>query len=188
MKIILLLLLCGVASAQETLTYSDGDSIFTTSLVLSQALPQNGTVDVSPTAVNFGGSLVGFTSPYGFIFEPGFVPVYSGTAAQVSPVYQFTMTNGQITAFDIALNLTTPGNSPTNLTLILSSAGDSYFEQLTGFQCEDQSCNPIIAASAPGTWDPPTKAPEFNISMAITGITLLFGCVAVLKGRNARAI
>jgi hypothetical protein len=165
------------AHADETLDYSDGNPVFNTTLVLSASLPQTGTVDVVPASVNFSGiGLTGFTSPYGFIFEPGFV----GT-----PLFQFTTVNGAITAFDMGLNMTEPGtNSPTNLMLTISSSGDSYFEQQTGFTCEFNSCNPMTASSAPGHW---TGAPEIDPASAGGAIALLLGGVAVLKGRRRMA-
>jgi hypothetical protein len=171
----LLLLLSEVASGQQVWDYSDGTSAFTTQVVLAQTLPQNGTTNVTPTSVNFSGiGLTGFTSQFGFIFEPGFV----GT-----PVFQFTTVNGAITAFDMALNMTTPGtNTPTNLMLTLSSQGDSYFQQTYGEGCEFSACLPLSATSAPGTWvDPPIGAPEINIVVAVSALTLLLGCVAILK-------
>jgi hypothetical protein len=174
--ILILVTLGFQAHAQQIWNYSDGNSAFDTQITLASALPQNGTVQVTPQSVSFGLGLSGFTSQFGFIFEPGFV----GT-----PVFQFTTVNGAITSFDMALNMTTPGtNTPTNLMLTLSSQGDSYFQQTYGEGCEFSACLPLSATSSPGTWTDPHAAPEMDMLVAITGITLLFGCVAILKGKS----
>jgi hypothetical protein len=175
---ILLLLTLGFnARAQQVWDYSDGNSLFDSTITFASALPQNGTVDITPTSFNIAG-IWGFTVPsIGFLTEaPG--------GAQT---FQITTTNGQITAFDIGFGFTTQGtNSPTTYDVTISSQGDSYFQQTNGFQCEGgpPACAAIIATSAPGTWTDPHAAPEMDMLVAITGITLLFGCVAILKGKS----
>jgi hypothetical protein len=183
---ILLLVTLGFdARAQQDWTYTDGNPIFATQIDLSQALPQNGTVDVSPSSIAFSavsGSTTFAGVFYGqMIYEPGFEPI-------TVPIYQFTAVNGAITAFDVALNMGEPGtNSPTLLQLTLSSQGDTFYEQLTGAACEYTACNPVTASSAPGTWvDPPAHAaPEFDPRKAIEALVLLSGLALILKTRRA---
>ena len=171
---------CSVANAQQTWTYADGNADFTAEIVLPQALPQNGTTDVNPTSVAFGMGLTGYVSPYGFVYGPGFV---DATPA----VYQFMTVNGAITAFDIALNLVTPGgNTQTAMTLNLSSfAGDSYTQVTYGWECSFSPCNPVSATSAPGVWvDPPTTVPE--IAPSAEALVLLLGALAMARSRSPR--
>jgi hypothetical protein len=182
--IIALALLSGVASGQQVWNYSDGNPLFDSQITLAFPLPQNGTVDVSPTSIAFSavsGSTTFAGVFYGqMIYEPGFEPI-------TAPIYQFTTVNGAITAFDVALNMGEPGtNSPTLLQLTLSSQGDTLYEQLTGAACEYTACNPVTASSAPGTWvDPPAHAAPEMGSAGLAALTLLLGCVAILKGKRA---
>jgi hypothetical protein len=175
-KLLALVLLSGVASGQQVWNYSDGNPLFDSQITLAAALPQNGTVDVSPTSMNIAG-IWGFTVP-----SIGFLSLAPGGA----PTFQLTMVNGKIAAFDMGFAFTTQGtNSPTTFDITISSQGDSYFQQTNGFQCEagPPACMAIVAASAPGTWvDPPTKAPELGTSAGVA-LTLLLGCIAILKSK-----
>jgi hypothetical protein len=177
--ILALALFSGVAGAQQVWDYSDGNALFDSTITLASALPQNGTVDVSPTSMNIAG-IWGFTVPsIGFLSE----------APGGAPTFQLTMTNGQITAFDMGFGFTTQGtNSPTTYDVTISSQGDSYFQQTNGFQCESgpPACAAIVATSAPGSWaDPPAHAaPELDASRAGLAMTLFAGLVLVLKARR----
>jgi hypothetical protein len=166
------LLLGTAASAQETLTYSDGNPIFDASITLATPLPANGTTDASPVAFTFT-PVSGVQLEGTLVYEPGFEPV-------TTPLYQFTTLNGAITTFDVSLNMTEPGtNSPTNLMFTISSNGDSYFEQQSGAACEFNPCLAMTATSAPGKWN----VPEIDSSGAAAALTLLCG-VLILKGRQ----
>ena len=175
LKVLWILLLVSLgfqAHAQQVWNYSDGNALFNSTITLASQLPQNGTVDVTPTSMNIAG-IWGYTVP-----TIGFLSLAPGGA----PTFQFTMTNGQITAFDIGIGFTTPGtNSPTTYDVTISSQGDSYFQQTSGFDCAPNGCPAISATSTPGTWVDPRAVPEIDMLVAITGITLLFGCVAILK-------
>jgi hypothetical protein len=162
------------AHAQQIWNYSDGNTLFDSTITLASALPQNGTVDVTPTSMNIAG-IWGFTVP-----SIGFLSL-----APEAPTFQLTTANGQITAFDIGFGFTTPGtNSPTTFDITISSQGDSYFEQQSGAACEFNPCTAMTATSSPGTWTDPHAAPEMDMLVAISGITFLFGCVAILKGKS----
>jgi hypothetical protein len=176
---IALALLSGVASGQQVWNYSDGNSLFDSQITLASPLPQNGTVDVSPTSMNIAG-IWGFTVPsIGFLSE----------APGGAPTFQLTMVNGQIAAFDMGFAFTTQGtNSPTTFDVTISSQGDSYFQQTNGFQCEagPPACTAIVATNAPGTWvDPPAHAAPEMGSAGLAALTLLLGCVAILKSKSA---
>jgi len=164
------------AYAQQVWNYSDGNPLFDSTITLASALPQNGTVDVTPTSMNIAG-IWGFTVPsIGFLSE----------APGGAPEFQLTTTNGQITAFDMGFGFTTQGtNSPTTYDVTISSQGDSYFQQTNGFQCESSPCAAITATSAPGTWvDPPSHAaPEIDWTRAGLALTLLGGIGLVMRGR-----
>lgn len=177
------LLAAGAASAQQTLSYTDGNPEFNASISLASGLPENGTTDVTPTAFNFV-PVQAYTEFGGLVYTPGFEPT-------VAPLYQFTTVNGQITAFDVSLVMNTgPSSTPTELTYTLSStAGDSFYELTYGAGCEvgtQDVCFPQSASSAPGTWvETPPTVPELYASSAWTGLMLLIGGMAVMRGRRA---
>lgn len=172
------LLFTAAAQAQQTWDYSDGNAGFSGDVVLSQALPANGTESVTPSS---------FSLAYAWLNDG------KGTFQSVAaPTFQFTTVNGAITAWDVSLNLAELGtNTPTYLNFNLSNQGDSYVSQTIGAGCmptpwQANPCPTLTVSSAPGSWvDPPAAgAPELDPSSSASALTLLMGAFLVLRGRR----
>jgi hypothetical protein len=175
------------ASAQETLDYSAG--IFSGEVMLSAPLPQNSSnISVSPTEFNFPG--IGFGASYNYLcLGCGYSLASMGELGGAS--FSFSTVDGRISAWDIGIDYTgTPGtNTETSLYATISNTGDSFIQQSFGYSCMPQPgqpnpCPPISAGSTNvGGWT--TAVPEIAPSLAISGLVMLLGCVAVLRGRRA---
>lgn len=186
-------LLSASAYAQgETWDYTNSNADFDASMTLSQALPENGTTDVTAalTALNTNTYLGEYTVPgEGMQFGGGLQVSYGTT-----PVLQFTTTNGAITAYDLEFNMYTPGtNTGASETYILSSANGDYWTQVvSGLGCmpppggsPPPQCIPMTATGTGGSWVDPAAAPELDVSRAGIALTLFAGLALVLRGRRA---
>jgi len=174
------------ASAQETLDYSAG--IFSGEVMLSAPLPQNSSnISVSPTEFNFPD--IGFGASYNYLC-PGCGYSLAGMAELGGASFSFSTVDGRISAWDIGIDYTgTPGtNTETSLYATISNTSDSFIQQSFGYSCMPQpgQPNPCPAISAGssnvGGWT--TAVPEIAPSLAISGLVMLLGGVAVLRGRR----
>jgi hypothetical protein len=105
--------------------------------------------------------------------------------------FAFTTNNVRaITGWNIDLSFTFVGtNSPSGNSIVLGTSGDSY----TGFGSTPSGCAPTGGCSlfiqesntTPGVWSVAQKAPEIDPASAASGLTLLLGGLAVMRGRRA---
>jgi hypothetical protein len=103
--------------------------------------------------------------------------------------FAFTTNNtGAITGWNIDLSFTFVGtNSPSGNSIVLGASGDSY----AGFGSTPSGCAPTGGCSlfiqesstTPGVWSVAQKAPEIDPAAAASGLTLLLGGLAVMRGR-----
>jgi hypothetical protein len=103
--------------------------------------------------------------------------------------FAFTTNNmGAITGWNIDLSFTVVGtNSPSGNSVVLGTSGDSYVGfGSTPFGCRQNGCSLLIQESntTPGVWSVAQKAPEIDPASAASGLTLLLGGLAVLRGRR----
>jgi hypothetical protein len=101
--------------------------------------------------------------------------------------FAFTTNNmGAITGWNVDLSFTFVGtNSPSGNSVVLGTSGDSY----AGFGSTPSGCGPTGGCSlfiqesntTPGVW---SVAPEIDPASAASGLTLLLGDLAVLRGRR----
>jgi hypothetical protein len=104
--------------------------------------------------------------------------------------FAFTTNNmGAITGWNIDLSFTFVGtNSPSGNSIVLGTSGDSY----TGFGSTPSGCAPSGGCSlfiqenttTAGVWSVAQKAPEIDPASAASGMTLLLGGLAVMRGRR----
>jgi hypothetical protein len=104
--------------------------------------------------------------------------------------FAFSTNNaGAITGWNVDLSFTFIGtNSPSGNTVVLGPSGDTY----TGFGSTPSGCGPpggcfqLIQESntTPGGWTVAQQAPEIDPASAASGLTLLLGGMAVLRGRR----
>jgi hypothetical protein len=107
-----------------------------------------------------------------------------------SASFAFTTNNsGAITSWDVYLHLNIAStNSPTENTIVLGPSGDTY----TGSGSSPSvcrlpgGCTQFLQESntTPGSWTVAHQAPEIDPASAASDLTLLFGCLAVLRGRR----
>jgi hypothetical protein len=99
-----------------------------------------------------------------------------------------TNNRGAITGWNIDLSFTFVGtNSPSGNSVVLGTSGDSYVGfGSTPFGCGQIGCSLLIQESntTPGVWSVAQKAPEIDPASAASGLTLLLGGLAVMRGRR----
>ncbi len=194
-------------AASETLTYTSADftstygnvapnSDFTVTLTLDTALGVSRTSSYTSSDL----SNVVFTTVQG-----GSTDVQSFTSSQLQGSDFFFTTNasGQITGWDFTAGLlsptgfSTPSNNSSNESCTsgnynsqnYGATGDWYdYKPSSSTAADACTYNPANgcgttggSATAVGKW---TVAPEVNAANAGTGLTLLFGALAVLIGRR----
>ena len=172
------------ATAQvTTLQYDEG--IFSGNVTLSAPLPQAGTFAVSPTEFDFSG--IGFGAGYNYAC-PTCGYSLGGAGEDGSASFSFTTGAGRISGWSIVIDFTdTPGtNTSTSLYAVLSPRNDSFFQQTSGPICEPNGCPPeSFSSDKLGVWTTSTAAaPEIDPASAASGLTLLLGGLAVLRGRR----
>ena len=108
------------------------------------------------------------------------------------PSFQFTTVNNAVTAWDVAIDVSTPGTAyPINIAFSLNAAAGDSFLEASNRQCNDLGCTaPIVFASAtgaPGSWvDPPISVPEIEAKGAVGTFLLLAMGLAIVRGREQR--
>jgi hypothetical protein len=176
------------ANAQtETLVFSDGS--FSGDVILSAALPRNGhDISVSPTEFSFPG--IGWGVGLNTICPScGYSLLDMWETGDAT--FSFSTRHGHITAWDIDIDFTnTPGTaSPTMLYATISNQGVSYTQTSSGLACsappgQPDSCQPATGGTSQrGHWTI-ERAPEIDPASAASGLSLLFGGLAVLRGRR----
>jgi hypothetical protein len=99
-----------------------------------------------------------------------------------------TNSMGAITGWNVDLSFTFVGtNSPSGNSVVLGTSGDSYVGfGSTPFGCGQNGCSLLIQESntTPGVWSVAQKAPEIDPASAASGLTLLLGGLAVIRGRR----
>jgi hypothetical protein len=155
-------------------------------LVLSSPLGDNlNNVAVTPVSYSFDSS-----TRFGSHYLNSGNPQSPGNSAS----FLFsTDATGMLTGWNISVIGGDFGgtNSPTWATVTISNAGDSFTTGLSTPSCEAPPGVPIScfsvseSNSAPGSWDATiARAPEIDPASAASGLTLLLGGVAVLRGRR----
>jgi len=168
----------------ETLYYqgsplSDGTTI-SGSVVLNTPLGADVNANVIPASFSF---------PAIYIDSPA--PGYIGGWGVNTYSFTFTTDAGTIVGWDINFALATGGgtNSPVTEDAVISNHGDGYVLQPSGVGCtagpgQPDPCPPISGFNTtPGSWTI-AAAPEIDPASAASGLMLLFGGVAVLRGRR----
>jgi hypothetical protein len=107
--------------------------------------------------------------------------------------FAFTTNNmGAITGWNIDLLFTFLGtNSPSGNSVVLGTSGDIYTGfGSTPFGCGQSGCSLLIQESntIAGVWSVAQKAPEIDPASAASGLTLLYGGLAVLRGRRGKSM
>jgi hypothetical protein len=96
--------------------------------------------------------------------------------------FSFTTVNHSITAWDFELDALRGENFNNHSELFesITSRRDTYKSTV----CDDAAiCSTVISAHAVGTL---TRAPEIDPASAASALTLLFGGIAVMRGRKSR--
>ena len=175
------------ANATETLVFSDGT--FSGDVILGTPLPRNGT-DISVSPIQFNFPEIGWGVSYDFIC-PSCGYSLGGAEEFGGATLEFSTRHGRITSWDINIDYTgTPGTaSETSLYATISNHVDTYTLQQSGVACTappgaPNPCPPIIdTISQRGSWSA-TRAPEIDPASAASGLTLLLGGLAVMRGRS----
>jgi hypothetical protein len=171
------------ATAQvTTLQYDEG--IFSGNVTLSAPLPQAGTFTVSPTEFDF--LALGYGAGYNYVC-PTCGYSLGGAGEDGSASFSFTTSGGRISGWSINIDFTdTPGtNTGTSLYAVISPRNDSFLQQTSGPGCAPDGCPPeSFSSDKLGVWTTSTAAPEIDPASATSGLTLLLGGLAVLRGRR----
>jgi hypothetical protein len=154
-------------------------------LVLSSPLGDNlHDLAVIPVSFSFDGNTV-----FGAALDSS-INSFTGPADVAS--FRFsTDAHGMLTAWDIVVSTAIfQGDNPeSSAGITINTAGDSFSADAGGSFCLDPAgpppgCFTIEASSAlPGVWKASvTRAPEIDPALAGSGLTLLLGGLAVLRG------
>jgi hypothetical protein len=177
-----------------------------------QGAPLFGGFDISPPAgaSSFTVPPIGVSTLNGFIIlsaplgdnlnnvsvTPAFVDISTGAPPLFRGDFTFsTNANGAIDGWSISLDGSVPGPGGYELTAtsvdIRGVGGDSatLSATCTAFftlgSPQRFGCGSSGGNTTPGVWtSPATKAPEIDPASAAAGVTLLFGGLAVLRGRR----
>jgi hypothetical protein len=155
-----------------TLPFVVGDVVFSAPLAANL-----NDATLVPTAFNFNAPLL----------NNSFIDGCCGSVAS----FVFSTNNaGAITGWNVDLSFTFIGtNSPSGNSVVLGPSGDTY----TGFGSTPSGCGPpggcfqMLGESntTPGRWTVAQQAPEIDPASAASGLTFLFGGLAVLRGRRS---
>jgi hypothetical protein len=192
------------ANAQAT-TYTYQGDAFTGSAGSVNSTPPAGWTSINVPR-NFGvGTLNGFiilSAPLGdnlnnVSVTPAFVDISTGSPLFRGDFTFSTNANGAIDGWSMSLNGSVPGPGGYELTAtsvdIGGVGGDSATMSATCTAFFSPSLKPPQSFACgtsgsnmkPGVWtSPAAKAPEIDPASAVSGLTLLLGGVAVLRGRR----
>jgi hypothetical protein len=139
----------------------------------------------APLAANLNSATV---VPVSFSFNPFLLntDIYQHICCGSASFVFSTNNAGAITGWNVDLSLTIAGtNSPSSNTIVLGPSGDTYSGWGSYGSCNNpQGCYGGLQESntTPGVWT--TQAPEIDPASAASGLTLLLGGLAVLRGRR----
>jgi hypothetical protein len=185
MKVLCLLLLCSVASAQTydyqgvAMTGTDTVSLYTT--------PGNLTSVATPVSEAFSAQVVLSGPTLAYTLSLGGQQFLTGSGASVGDgtwilgpgAIQATYANGAINGFDIGINNCC---GKINEIINVGPTGDSYYDSYdlgnAGFSITG------LASSTAGVWVGPIQAPEIDPASAASGLALLLGTLMVARGRR----
>jgi hypothetical protein len=145
-------------------------------IVLASALnPNEANQVVTPLSYSFAAFSSATADPANFEFV-----AYFG----------FSTTNGKITDWDVVLNsgiITTSGYA--QAVEYITRYGDSYTYEKYNLGCGTPGAvgdcfTSTTTSTAPGTWTTTAQAPEISPASAASGLMLLLGGLAVLRGRR----
>jgi hypothetical protein len=186
-----------------TLPTTGASGEFTADLTLSGSLSANNLV-LTSYDVNFAGKSGNESFSVGPIV-PGpapLIPLLSVSCINADACYQLTSANGAITGATLFFSNTTYHSSPEFATIGTSGDSFSYTYATSNGGCENlvphgppgnpyyagptiNPCGLGVSNSKAGVWTVSTqKAPEIDPASAVSGLTLLLGGVAVLRGRR----
>jgi hypothetical protein len=185
-------------AATETMDYSGSVMSITSESSFGGSGPGpfalNGWVELSsPLGANVTNDTMipvawSFSTPEGIV-SSSFASNPTNVYGSVSASFTFTTRNGAIVGWNVvADSLYLPGGPTEVLSDITSDdmsgkGGDTYTGTVGNQYCGSVLCYSASAAnSTPGEW---SEVPEITIQSAAGGLSLLIGCLLILRGRRA---
>ena len=195
------------ANAQSTTYTYQGDAF--TAGGLNLPVPAGATsISVPPFAVGTLNGFIILSAPLGdnlnnVSVTPTYVDISTGPRPTGPPLFRgdFTFSTNAIGAIDgwsMSLDGSVPGPGGYQLTAtsvdmggvggdsaMMSATCTAFFPAGSPRDFESFGCGSTGSNTTPGVWtSPATKAPEIDPASAASGLTLLLGGVAVLRGRR----
>jgi hypothetical protein len=182
------------AHAQTTFTYQ-GNPIqgiipaFGGFVTLDSPLAANGTTffDATPGTGDPGITNFDFGNQLNYSLQQQLDGFHNSMGDSVGATFSFTTSNSVVTAYDFELNVEFGEFDPFSvLQESITSSGDSY----RSLACDENNvCSTVTATTTKvGALTQIQQAPEVDPRSAASGLTLLLGAVAVLRGRRTRRV